>query len=71
LASAGVDMALYPLTINRLMNQAAVQGLEALRRDGGQKNLLSSMHTREELYKVLGYHEYERKLDELFGAGGG
>jgi methylisocitrate lyase len=24
------------------------------------------MQTREELYAVLGYHEYERKLDELF-----
>ena len=25
------------------------------------------MQTRAELYEVLGYHEYERKLDELFG----
>ena len=24
------------------------------------------MQTRNELYEVLGYHEYERKLDELF-----
>ena len=24
------------------------------------------MQTREQLYDVLGYHEYERKLDELF-----
>ena len=26
------------------------------------------MQTRAELYEVLGYHEYERKLDELFAA---
>jgi methylisocitrate lyase len=25
------------------------------------------MQTRAELYEVLGYHEYERKLDDLFG----
>jgi methylisocitrate lyase len=25
------------------------------------------MQTRAELYDVLGYHAYERKLDELFG----
>ena len=25
------------------------------------------MQTRAELYAVLGYHDYERKLDELFG----
>jgi methylisocitrate lyase len=24
------------------------------------------MQTRAELYEVLGYHEYEQKLDELF-----
>jgi len=27
------------------------------------------MQTREELYDFLGYHDYERKLDELFAAG--
>ena len=25
------------------------------------------MQTRAELYDVLGYHDYEQKLDELFG----
>jgi methylisocitrate lyase len=69
LAKAGVDMALYPLTLNRLMNQAAVQGLASLREDGHQMALVARMQTREELYRVLGYHEYERKLDELFGRG--
>jgi methylisocitrate lyase len=69
LAKAGVDMVLYPLTLNRLMNQAAVQGLMALRDDGHQMSLVARMQTREELYRVLGYHEYERKLDALFGQG--
>jgi methylisocitrate lyase len=27
------------------------------------------MQTRAELYDVLGYHEYEQKLDALFGSG--
>jgi methylisocitrate lyase len=27
------------------------------------------MQTRAELYDVLGYHDYERKLDELFSRG--
>jgi methylisocitrate lyase len=27
------------------------------------------MQTRAELYDVLGYNEYEKKLDELFGSG--
>jgi methylisocitrate lyase len=29
--------------------------------------VLNLMQTRAELYEVLGYHDYERKLDELFG----
>ena len=36
-------------------------------RDGTQKSVLALMQTRAELYDVLGYHEYEKKLDELFG----
>ena len=28
---------------------------------------VDAMQTRAELYEVLGYHEYERKLDDLFG----
>jgi methylisocitrate lyase len=31
-----------------------------------QKSVIDSMQTRSELYEVLGYHDYERKLDELF-----
>ena len=38
----------------------------ALRREGTQKGVLPQMQTRVELYDVLGYHDYERKLDELF-----
>ena len=29
--------------------------------------MLDLMQTRAELYAVLGYHDYEKKLDELFG----
>ncbi|MDB5102355.1 MAG: 2-methylisocitrate lyase [Fibrobacteres bacterium] len=70
LAKAGVDIVLYPLTLNRIMNQAAVLALATLREDGHQMGLVARMQTREELYRVLGYHAYERKLDELFGQAG-
>lgn len=70
LAKSGVDMVLYPLTINRIMNQAAVSALATLREDGHQMGLVGRMQTREELYRVLGYHAYETKLDQLFGQGG-
>lgn len=70
LAEAGVDMVLYPLTLNRIMNQAAVNALVTLREDGHQMGLVGRMQTREELYRVLGYHAYEAKLDALFGKDG-
>lgn len=67
LAEAGVDIALYPLSAFRAMNKAALNVFEAIRRDGHQKDVLETMQTREELYDMLGYHDYEQKLDTLFG----
>jgi methylisocitrate lyase len=66
LRSARVDMALYPLSAFRAMNEAALNVYGAIRRDGGQKAVLDTMQTRDDLYKYLGYHDYERKLDALF-----
>ena len=33
-----------------------------------KKSVVGRMQTRDELYDVLDYHAYERKLDELFAA---
>ena len=66
IASAGVAIALYPLSAFRAMNQAALNVYQALRRDGTQENAVASMQTRNDLYDFLGYHAYEKKLDELF-----
>jgi methylisocitrate lyase len=67
LASAGVGLVLYPLSAFRAMSRAAEAVYGAIRADGTQKAVVESMQTRAQLYEVLGYHEYERKLDELFG----
>jgi methylisocitrate lyase len=66
LRSAGVAMVLYPLSAFRAMNKAALQVYETIRKDGTQSRVLDAMQTREELYDVLDYHAYERKLDELY-----
>jgi methylisocitrate lyase len=67
LASVGVRLVLYPLSAFRAQAKAALAVYGAIRRDGTQKKVLDLMQTRAELYDVLGYHEYEQKLDELFG----
>jgi methylisocitrate lyase len=66
LGEAGVRLALYPLSASRAMAAAADRVYRTIRRDGTQQAALDGMQTRSELYEVLGYHEYEQKLDELF-----
>jgi len=70
LGEAGVDIVLYCCSAYRAMNRAAETVYKALLADGHQRNVLDLMQTREELYDYLGYHDYERKLDELFAASG-
>jgi methylisocitrate lyase len=65
LKSAGVDMALYPLSAFRAMNKAAENVYEVIRREGTQKSVLDSMQTREELYERINYYEYEKSLDKF------
>jgi methylisocitrate lyase len=66
LRSAGIAIALYPLSAFRAMNQAALNVYQTVRRDGTQKNALGSMQTRDQLYDYLDYHSFEEKLDRLF-----
>lgn len=66
LNSVGIAIALYPLSAFRAMNKAALNIYKGLREEGTQKNLVEQMQTREELYEFLDYHEYEKKLDQLF-----
>lgn len=70
LAGAGVRLALYPLSAFRAMSAAALAVYETLRREGTQQAVVDKMQTRAQLYEVLGYHDYERKLDALFSVDG-
>jgi methylisocitrate lyase len=68
LGEVGVAMVLYPLSAFRAMNQAALTVYQTLAQQGQQGDLLEHMQTRDELYRILGYHDFERKLDALFDA---
>jgi methylisocitrate lyase len=67
LRSAGIALALYPLSAFRAMCAAALQVYQSLRQEGTQRNVLDLMQTRSDLYDFLHYHAYEQKLDSLFG----
>lgn len=65
LSQAGVSLILYPLSAFRAMSKAALETYQVILQNGTQKSILDKMQTREELYEVLGYYQYEEKLDQL------
>ena len=69
LRSANVAMVLYPLSAFRAMNKAAQRVYNEIKKHGTQKSVIADMQTREELYDIINYHSYEKKLDELFTRG--
>jgi methylisocitrate lyase len=66
LAEAGVAMVLYPLSAFRAMSRAAETLYRQILSQGHQRDLLTQMQNREQLYQTLGYHDYEARLDALF-----
>jgi len=68
LANHGVRLVLYPLSAFRAMSRAAAGVYTAIRTEHSQASVVDGMQTRAELYDVLGYFEYEQKLDALFGS---
>jgi len=66
LKDAGVNMILYPLSAFRAMSKAAEAVYSEILEKGTQQDLIDRMQTRDELYEVLDYHSFEKKLDDLF-----
>ena len=66
LRTVDVDIVLYCCSAYRAMNAAALTVYQAIRAEGTQKNVVDTMQTRDDLYRYLGYHAYEEKLDALF-----
>jgi len=66
LNQAGVNMVLYPLSAFRAMSKAAEAVYLDINKRGTQEAEIKNMQTRDELYDVLDYHSFEKKLDELF-----
>ncbi len=66
LAQMGYRIVLYPVTMLRLALRAVRRGLAHLRQQGGQRELLPEMLTRQELYDLLGYADYEARDRAFF-----
>ena len=55
LRTAGVAMALYPLSASRAAAAASLDVYNAIRKNGTQNSVVSKMQTRADLYDTLGY----------------
>lgn len=66
LGSLGYKIVLFPLTPLRVAMKAAANALMTLKNVGQQGELLGNMMTRQELYDLLGYREYEQRDRKYF-----
>lgn len=55
----GYSMVIWPVSSLRVANKAQEKLYATIKRDGGTKAMLDEMQTRQELYNVIGLHDYE------------
>ena len=67
LAELGYAVVLYPVTMLRVAMKAVEAALAMLADEGTQASLLDLMQTREELYDLLEYSDYENRDRQYFG----
>lgn len=66
LESMGYKFVIYPVTLLRVAMYSMRKALSLLREKGTQKELISEMFTRKELYDLIGYYEYEEFDKKIF-----
>ncbi|MDP9998427.1 methylisocitrate lyase [Pseudarthrobacter sulfonivorans] len=66
LASAGVNMVIYPVTLLRIAMGATERTLEAIKRQGTQESEVHNMLTRARLYELVDYEAYNHFDTSVF-----
>jgi methylisocitrate lyase len=69
LADLGYAAVLYPVTMLRVAMKGVEAALAVLADEGTQAGILDLMQTRQELYDLLGYADYEARDRRYFGEG--
>ena len=63
LKEVGIGLMLFPLSAFRAMSRAAKTVYEHINTHGGQKDILSIMQSRQELYDNLDYESFESRVN--------
>lgn len=66
LASVGVNMVIYPVSLQRIAMGAIERGLDTLRAEGTLESEVPAMQTRARLYEVLDYSAYGSFDESIF-----
>ena len=69
LADLGFAAVIYPVTLLRTAMKAVEAALSVIAADGTQAELLDLMQSRQELYDLIGYSDYEVRDREYFSGG--
>lgn len=65
LSDLGYAAVLYPVTLQRVMMRAAEAALNLIAAEGSQQSILDLMQTREELYEMIDYKDFEERDREM------
>lgn len=68
LTDLGIAIAIYPMTLTRIAMGAVRRGIDTILASGSQLSLLPDMQTKDELYGLLGYTEYQAFDNRVFGS---
>lgn len=66
LSNLGYNLVIYPVTTLRLAMGGAERGLDIIKRDGTQEKALELMQTRQQLYDLTRYEEYNEFDQTIF-----
>lgn len=66
--SMGLSIVIWPVSSLRVANKAQEELYATLARDGSTTDAVARMQTREQLYSVIGYHDYEALDEAIIGS---
>lgn len=66
LSNLGYNLVIYPVTTLRLAMGATDRGLDMIKRDGTQEKAVEMMQTRQQLYDLTRYEEYNEFDQNIF-----
>jgi len=65
LFSLGYRIVLFPMTLFRIAAGAMERGLKHLKSEGTSQKMIDDMQTREALYRLVKYDDYEQRDREI------